>query len=532
MAFLGCERGDTEPISIDRWFFRVIAVLVIASAALPFVASPAQAATQGLTATPQGVTAGPPGFWVYYQLSPCPTAPNSFPIVVTFRLDGVPAGATYVDGAGYFVPARTQTYTAPGPHSAQFGCATFDQSTGTQYPDYATYPASTITVSGSSPAPSVSLMIAQPGQGLTIGPGQTCGTSAQYTSAQVIAIAHWIGGGGATVDTRSVSVAGDGRWAPFAVTIPTSIPSQYAEVDVTVDCYASGNLLVSRNTTVLMAPPGTAGTGTVADGPRAASSSPGQEDVFARGYDDAVWTRHFTNGAWAGWNSLGGIVTGAAAVASRQSGQLDMFSRGSDGALWSRRFANGAWGAWYSLGGILSTAPSVVSAQSGQLDVFVGGQDKALWVRHFDGSAWGAWSTLGGIVTAEAGPVSSSPGTLDVFVRGQDAALWTRRFNGAGWTPWTPLGGILVQGPSAASTGPGVIDVFVRGNDNGVWTRHSASSWSGWSTLGGLITAPPAAISNGGTLEVFVRGYGGDLWSRGIQGGTWGLWNNLGGLLK
>ena len=61
------------------------------------------------------------------------------------------------------------------------------------------------------------------------------------------------------------------------------------------------------------------------DGPGAASAAPGQIDVFARGADDALWTRHFDGSGWGGWSSLGGVLNSTPAAASANPNQLDVF---------------------------------------------------------------------------------------------------------------------------------------------------------------------------------------------------------------
>jgi hypothetical protein len=269
------------------------------------------------------------------------------------------------------------------------------------------------------------------------------------------------------------------------------------------------------------------------DGPGVASATPGTEDVFARGQDNGLWSRHFNGATWGAWFSLGGIITGAPAAASSTTGALDVFVRGQDTALWSRHFNGATWGAWYSLGGILSTAPAAVSSGPGILDVLVAGQDRALWVRHFSGISWGAWSNLGGILNREPAAASSSTGTIDVFASGQDNALWSRHFNGMSWEAWYSLGGLMSSGPSAASAAAHVIDVFVMGVDGALWSRHfNGASWSGWIGLGGALSSPPAAASDGpGLLDVFIRGVDSALWTRHATSGVWSPWTSLGGVI-
>jgi hypothetical protein len=44
------------------------------------------------------------------------------------------------------------------------------------------------------------------------------------------------------------------------------------------------------------------------------------------------------NGAWSGWESLGGYLTSSPAAASPTSGVIDVFVRGGDSALWQKTY--------------------------------------------------------------------------------------------------------------------------------------------------------------------------------------------------
>ena len=57
---------------------------------------------------------------------------------------------------------------------------------------------------------------------------------------------------------------------------------------------------------------------------------------------------------WAGWSSLGGIVTSNITAARNADGRLEIFARGTDSALYhASQTAHGAttWSTWESLGG-------------------------------------------------------------------------------------------------------------------------------------------------------------------------------------
>src|SRR5207245_10731019 len=52
---------------------------------------------------------------------------------------------------------------------------------------------------------------------------------------------------------------------------------------------------------------GATSVGGVLTTPPDASAFGSNEDVFARGTDNALWQAHFVNGTFSGWTSLGGV---------------------------------------------------------------------------------------------------------------------------------------------------------------------------------------------------------------------------------
>jgi hypothetical protein len=269
------------------------------------------------------------------------------------------------------------------------------------------------------------------------------------------------------------------------------------------------------------------------DGPAVVSSAPGQEDVFVRGTDDALWTQHF-DGAWSGWTSLGGVLTAAPAAASSQTNVIDLFVKGSDNALWTRRLTNGVWSPWASLGGILTSPPAAVSSQPGVVDLFVRGTDNGVWTARGTNGAWTGWSPLGGVIMSATGVASATPGAIDLFARGTDDAVWTRHSSNGVWTDWTSLGGVVTSPPTAGSASSGAVDLFVRGTDNAVWTRHITNSGAtGWSSMGWYVSSPVAAASPGsGTLDLFARGSDNALWVLRVTNGTQGSLTTMGGSIR
>lgn len=62
------------------------------------------------------------------------------------------------------------------------------------------------------------------------------------------------------------------------------------------------------------------------------SWGPGRLDVFAKGTDNAMWHNGW-DGAWGGWECLGGQLTSAPSACSQGVNSIDCFARGIDNAL-------------------------------------------------------------------------------------------------------------------------------------------------------------------------------------------------------
>lgn len=253
--------------------------------------------------------------------------------------------------------------------------------------------------------------------------------------------------------------------------------------------------------------------GQLASGPGVASWGAGRLDVFARGGDNSLIHKWYSNGWW-NWESLGGIIISDPAAVSWGTGRIDIFARGGDNALWHRAYAGSGWGAWESLGGILTSAPAVASWGLGRLDVFMTGTDNALWHRGFDGTTWQIWESLGGGLASRPAAVSWGSGRIDVVARGLDNAMWHRWYDGGGWFDWESVGGQFATSPSVASWGPGRLDVFAYGGGGTlVHAGYDATGWRAWRSLGGRIISDPTAVSWGpGRVDVFAVAPDASLW--------------------
>ena len=248
------------------------------------------------------------------------------------------------------------------------------------------------------------------------------------------------------------------------------------------------------------------------------SSTASTVDVVERRADGSVDLRTWTAGGLSRATLLGGRVKGSPAVVARPSGGLEVFARGTDDALWTRRrAADGAWSAWTSMGGKLTSEPAVSRLSADELHVFVRGTDGAVWTRRSTApGAWASWFGLGGALAEGSSPsaVSPSSGKLELVTRAPDGSVHRRTTSGRVWGADVSLGGRTLGSPSAASLG-GQLLVSAIGADQAVWTRTATS---GWSSAGGRVLAGPAvAAAPGSTTAVtFATGTDERLWVRGL----------------
>jgi hypothetical protein len=233
-----------------------------------------------------------------------------------------------------------------------------------------------------------------------------------------------------------------------------------------------------------------------------------------------------------GWGTplnLGGVLTSGAAAITIGSGtefaDTWVFARGSDQAVWYRNFSDGrgTWGPWTSLGGRAIGAPGVtcVGGAPAVPIVFVRGTDNALWQRSLSGGGW--TSRGGGLASSPAGlptVATNCPASLDIFALGADQAVW--EFTGG----WHRVGGKSTVAPSAVRLPSGETDLFARGTDRALWMSArgpGGSAWSGWRRAGGILTSAPAAgvfPSSPLTRSVLALGADGALWHGGNVAGT------------
>lgn len=183
--------------------------------------------------------------------------------------------------------------------------------------------------------------------------------------------------------------------------------------------------------------------------------------------------------------AVGSVILPSGGVSATRTGsQVYVFVRSVNDRVFYKRSTDDArtWSGWVYAGVTSSDAPSVASSASGRVDLVT--RDPAKGVVHtwfVNGTKTGQTS-LGGSVSAQN---LSSPGdkTIDVFAVGAGGVATRRHYNGSSWSSWTSLGGVLTSGLSASvNNSTKVTTVTGRGRSGGTHqlTVTASSNGSGW----------------------------------------------------
>jgi hypothetical protein len=199
--------------------------------------------------------------------------------------------------------------------------------------------------------------------------------------------------------------------------------------------------------------------------PAAVSASADHIQVFTIASNSNLMTRRWTTTTgWGDWNriaSAGSVfITGPAAV-SKNPNEIDVFALGFDSALYTASSTDGGvtWSSLTRLNGTFAYRPNVVSRGPGLMDVFLVGLNSELFTYRYDGG----WDPLQAFsadsVLNAPSAVSWGPNRLDVFMVGGGEGVYHASSTGDG--TWTPA-------LSSQST-------FLGGTDIGISSRVGAS---------------------------------------------------------
>ncbi len=259
--------------------------------------------------------------------------------------------------------------------------------------------------------------------------------------------------------------------------------------------------------------------GLISGSPTAAVNADGRLEIFVRNPGNIVYYNCQTSpgGGWSGWIGLGGAAIATPPVVARNfDGRLQIFALGTDGAVWTNyQQIPGVddWSGWTSLGGYVAGSPSVAQNADGRLEVFVlGGGDGALYHnwQTSPGGAWSGWSVLAGDGNMATPPTvaMNDDGRLEVFDQTTDGAgwhIWQLSPSGSAWSSGATLGGGIVGSPTAALDGGTYLEAFAISPDGTPWVDYQSNGFAGWNALPGIIKTPPAIAMNfDGRLEIFA----------------------------
>ncbi|KAI1183303.1 hypothetical protein F5B17DRAFT_443543 [Nemania serpens] len=203
-----------------------------------------------------------------------------------------------------------------------------------------------------------------------------------------------------------------------------------------------------------------------------------------------------------GWSS-------APEVVSWGPNHIDLFALGPENACYHTSWNGISWSSWENLEGQFTSSIKAVSWAPGRIDLFGRGENMAVLHNAWDGTRWYQWGdlggdpNLGGWVNSGIEAVSRGVNQIDIFALGADNTCLYKTWNGTSWTPWSSLGGMLT-GPVCAGAANDLIHNWWNG------TR-----WHGWESMGGTVISDIACISLApNRLDVFGLGGGNSTWQR------------------
>jgi hypothetical protein len=292
--------------------------------------------------------------------------------------------------------------------------------------------------------------------------------------------------------------------------------SEYALVGVTQGVEGGGLKLIGSETANLKVWSEYTARPTTATPYSFREPSTGNEDIFFRGVENALWQDAWTSSG--GWklNHIGGTLTSDPMGFIEPNGTMNIFYRGENNAIWQAyRNSSGAWSTYEVLPGapLSSGKPYGYMESNGTMNIFYCSTSHVISQLYYTGSGW----TDPGMAVGEAAPCEGDPvaltetnGNQNVFYRtttGSVGQVWWA--SNIGWHS-NPLGGDMVGTPTALQEPNGNLNVFFHkaGNELGQWWLGS----SGWdeSPLGGIDLQNPVAFMGASNVQnvFYVNSYG------------------------
>jgi ELWxxDGT repeat protein len=263
-----------------------------------------------------------------------------------------------------------------------------------------------------------------------------------------------------------------------------------------------------------------------------------------------TWFEAVNDGAFAGWNQIGGSNTSFSIAGTGDfygTGTSDiLFRNNSTGDTWFEAISNGAFAGWNQIGG--SNASYSVAglgdfSDYGTSDIlFRNTSTGDTWFEAMSNGALAGWNQVGGSDTRY-----SVVGVGDFFESGVDDILlrnnstgdtWIEQMTNGAFAGWDQIGG-----SDTTYSVVGVGDFFGNGTDNILFRNNSiGDTWfevitngafAGWNHIGGSDTTYSVVgigdYFGNNTSDILLRNNAGDTWVEQITNGAFAGWNQIGG---
>ena len=268
------------------------------------------------------------------------------------------------------------------------------------------------------------------------------------------------------------------------------------------------------------------------------SGGSGSLYLAGRGSDNvSISLKGYSNGAWSDLPSPPGGLTNADPACASMNGVIHILVRTAEGGLSynSLNESTRIWRGWVNLGGTLESSPVLaVSPTLNRLDTVVQGASGSISHMAFTSGAWSQrWEPLNG-TTLSIPALSSDGRTLHVVVRGEFGALSYDALNLTSnrWSGWIDLQGATPVAPSLVTDSSGTVHLLVEALDGTIQHKslRSGGVWSSsWDTPGGTTKQPIAAIVLGSSILIMVSGTNGSIAYNTLTATSWQGWTILGG---
>jgi hypothetical protein len=272
--------------------------------------------------------------------------------------------------------------------------------------------------------------------------------------------------------------------------------------------------------------------------------------LFRKDATGDTWFEAISNGAFAGWDKVGGSNTAYGAVGTGDfygNGACNILFRNSaTGDAWFEAISNGAFAGWNQIGGS-DTRYSVAGIGdfygNGTSDILYRNSSTGdTWLEAMSNGAFAGWHQVGGSDTRYSalgvGDFDGN-GTSDILYRNNSTGdTWFEAMSNGAFGGWHQIGGSDTR-YSVVGVGDfygnGTSDILYRNSSTGdIWfAAMSNGAFAGWHQVGGSNTSYSAVgvgdYFGSGTDDILFRNSSsGDTWYAAMSNGGFAGWHQVG----